>query len=62
MKAHLQCDMSSACTASATHIDNSGYVYCEPHAIARRAWKPCRKMTKRERDIAATGRVGGLKL
>ena len=44
MKATLTCDMREDCTEPVTHIDSSGFAYCTPHGIDRRAWKPCRKL------------------
>lgn len=32
----IQCDMRAECTGTVTHIGSKGYVYCEPHAVARR--------------------------
>ncbi|QWY82830.1 hypothetical protein PP641_gp090 [Arthrobacter phage SilentRX] len=44
----LSCDMSEDCKAEVTHIDNSGWLYCTSHGIARRSWKPCRKLRPHE--------------
>jgi hypothetical protein len=42
------CEMSADCKEPVTHIDNSGFIYCTAHGIARRDWKPCRKLRPHE--------------
>lgn len=43
------CDGDRACDASVTHIDASGYAYCEPHGLQRRAsGQRCRKLRPHE--------------
>lgn len=39
----LSCGMTD-CQSPVTHLDQSGFVYCTAHGIARRSWKPCRKL------------------
>lgn len=40
----LQCEMVNDCEREVTMIDNKGYIYCEPHGMQRRSWRPCRKL------------------
>ena len=42
------CDMVRDCGDPVTHIDNKGFIYCTTHGIARRSWKPCRKLRAHE--------------
>jgi hypothetical protein len=51
----LKCDMDHECTAEVTHIDNSGFVYCESHGLRRRWDKPCRKLRPHELRKLARG-------
>jgi hypothetical protein len=42
----LLCDGKKDCQAPVTHIDNKGFVYCEPHGKWRKSTgTPCRKLT-----------------
>lgn len=52
----LQCDMSRECDRPVTMLDQSGFVYCECHGLARRSWKPCRKLRPHEIKILASGK------
>ncbi len=39
------CDMVHGCTGHVTHIDEKGFVYCEPHGIQRKQGNTrCRKL------------------
>lgn len=44
----LACDGEAGCCAPVTHIDNKGYIYCEGHGLARRTYRPCRKLRPHE--------------
>ena len=44
----LHCDWGTDCGAEVTHIDNRGFIYCTPHGIARRDWRPCRQLRPHE--------------
>jgi hypothetical protein len=51
----LQCDMTTACTCTVTHIDNKGYSYCASHGAARKQSVPCRKLTRAEIERLKAG-------
>lgn len=34
----LKCDQSTQCAREVTHIENTGWVYCETHGNARRVY------------------------
>jgi len=44
----LTCEMSGECKEPVTMMDNGGFVYCTAHGLARRGWKPCRKLRPHE--------------
>lgn len=44
----LSCDMTVACKAPITHIDNKGYVYCTGHGKHRALSVPCRALSPGE--------------
>lgn len=44
----LHCDMERECTATVTHIDRKGYVYCTAHGHQRQIAQACRKLTAAE--------------
>lgn len=44
----LHCEMSETCTQEVTHVDQDGYTYCTSHGVARRSYKPCRKLRTAE--------------
>lgn len=44
----LVCQMTNNCGSPVTHIDSSGFVYCEMHGRQRRAYKRCRKLKPAE--------------
>ncbi len=48
------CDMH-ACAEPVAMIDHSGFVYCAKHGLARRAWRPCRKLRQHELNRLARG-------
>lgn len=50
-----KCDMEADCTGEVTHLDESGFVYCEPHGIQRRSWKRCRKLRPHELSRIRSG-------
>jgi hypothetical protein len=43
-----RCDMAANCAAPVTHIDNQGFIYCTHHGIARKSFRPCRKLRTAE--------------
>ena len=45
---NLECEMTDECNATVTHIDKKGAIFCTTHGIARRSWKPCRKLRPHE--------------
>lgn len=49
------CEMTTGCTEPVTMIDNGGFVYCTCHGLARRSWKPCRKLRPHELRKIARG-------
>ncbi len=49
------CDASKDCTTAVAMIDNSGFVYCAVHGMARRAHRPCRKLTPAESKKLSRG-------
>jgi uncharacterized protein (DUF2237 family) len=51
----VSCDMKKECQDPVTHIDNNGFIYCQTHGIARKSWKPCRKLTKAELRTLQSG-------
>lgn len=45
----LACDMTHECLAKVSHIDDSGFVYCAHHGLARKSYGHlCRKLTAGE--------------
>lgn len=44
----LLCDMERGCKGEITHIDDKGYIYCRPHGIQRKGYRPCRLLTSKE--------------
>jgi len=44
----LQCDWGEDCHAEISHIDSNGFIYCTPHGVQRRDWRPCRKLRPHE--------------
>lgn len=44
----LKCDMEKECDKPVTHIDSSGFVYCEFHGKQKQSYARCRKLTKSE--------------
>ena len=45
---HFTCDMHEECNLPTTYIDESGFIYCTGHGLARQSWKLCRKMRPHE--------------
>ena len=43
-----KCDMRDTCTAPVAYVDNKGFVYCQDHGIARKAYCSCRKLKPAE--------------
>lgn len=45
----LLCEMEDGCRGTVSHVDEKGYVYCENHAVRRRASGiGCRKLRDNE--------------
>ncbi len=44
----LTCDMRIGCSSPVTHLDDNGYIYCEPHGVLRQSYRPCRKLRPHE--------------
>jgi len=57
MSRTLRCDGVSGCAEPVTYIDNKGWIYCARHGIARKAARPCRKMTRAEIATLTDGRT-----
>lgn len=52
----LRCDMHADCTGEVSHIDNSGFVYCATHGVARRqSGRLCRKLRPHELNVLRRG-------
>lgn len=56
MTKELKCDMAADCSGVVTHLDNSGFIYCEHHGLIRRIWKPCRKLRPYELNRLKAGK------
>lgn len=55
----IRCDMREDCTATVTHVDDHGFVYCKAHGIRRRSsGMRCRALKPRElRTLQAGGQI-----
>lgn len=58
IKSPLHCDMTHECTATVTHIDEKGWVYCREHGNARKYSHRCRMLTPSEiKTLTAGGSI-----
>lgn len=51
----LQCDMKRDCKQVVTHIDDKGFVYCHPHGVQRKGYRPCRMLMPKELEQLKAG-------
>lgn len=55
----LTCDGTAGCEKPVTHLDTSGFVYCETHGLWRRRYEPCRKLRPHELNRLLAGQTIG---
>lgn len=44
----LKCEFKDGCPHPVTHLDPKGFIYCTMHAVIRKAYCRCRKLTPAE--------------
>ncbi len=43
-----KCQMTQDCANTVTHIDDSGFIYCQHHGNTRKQYRRCRKLKPSE--------------